>query len=70
MRRTFSEICLFNDDQFQRDTSFIFTGKERVIDSGRERTREEECVRLSVGEKGCSVDHKPWSSFYEGLQNG
>jgi hypothetical protein len=40
MRTTFSEICLFNADFFQHETSFIFNGKEWGIGSGGERMRE------------------------------
>ncbi len=58
MRTTFSEMPFFNDDQFQHETTFMFNGKEWGIDRAGERTREKECARLRVGEKGCGVGHK------------
>jgi hypothetical protein len=45
MRTTYDEICLFNVDLFQHETSLIFNRKEWDIGSRGERKKERECVR-------------------------
>jgi hypothetical protein len=66
-------MCLFNDDLFKHETSFIFNRKEWGVSKTKRERKKERRVRGRVWvKKGCGVDHKlgRWPSTYDSLEKG